>query len=173
VLNPQRCATDEPFVLSIDPGGASGEVRGWLESAPSVVFDEFDLPRFGRGFAIEEGDALSLWWSISSLDVDPSLWLYTSNAATEIAHVQVRHPSQIGDATALDFLAGSSDLTSVGPVKLGELTVYHHIPTDRYLALQAIDMYGTEDTDRRDTCAAIDARWFVAPHGTGDFTVFR
>ena len=173
VLNPQRCATDEPFVLSIDPGGSSGEVHGWLESAPTVVFDENDLPRFGSNFDGDQESELTLWWSIAALDEDPSLWLYATHAATELAHVALQNPAEIGDATALTFTGGPEGLVSVGPVRVGELTVFHHIPTDRYLALQAIDMYGTEDSDRRAECAAIDARWFIAPHGTGDFSVFK
>ena len=173
VLNPQRCATDEPFVLSIDPGGSSGEVHGWLESAPTVVFDENDLPRFGSNFDGDQESELALWWSIAALDEDPSLWLYATHAATELAHVALQNPAEIGDATTLTFTGGPEGLVSVGPVRVGELTVFHHIPTDRYLALQAIDMYGTEDSDRRAECAAIDARWFIAPHGTGDFSVFK
>lgn len=172
VLNPQRCATDEPFVLSIDPGGASGEVRGWLESAPNVIFDKNDLPSFGASFDLGSNQNLTMWWSIAALDVEPSLWLYATNPSTEIAHVPVRNVAEIGDARALTFVGMSPDLDSVGPVALGELVVFHHGPTDRFIALQAFDMYGTEDSDRRELCAAIDARWFVAPHGTGDFSGF-
>jgi hypothetical protein len=173
VLNPQRCATDHPFVLSIDPGGDSGEVRGWLESAPQVVFDRSNLPRFSSGGPApsEDPDAeLSLWWSISELSEDRpgSLWFYAASASTEVAHVSVRSFAAIGDATHLPFVSWS-----VGPVAVGEVAVFHHIPSDRFVAMRALDLYGTEDSDRRELCAAIDARWAFAPQGSGDFSRSR
>lgn len=89
VLNPQRCASDHPFVLSIDPGGRSGEVQGWLESAAAVRFDESGLPRFGlNGFGDESNSELTLWWSIAEISVDGrpgALWLY-GNGTTEVAY---------------------------------------------------------------------------------------
>jgi hypothetical protein len=176
ILNPQECATEEPFVLSIDPGGASGEVRGWLESAPTVVFDEVGLPRFGSQFDATDPDALMLWWSISTLgdgETPPSLWLYTLNAETELAQLTVTSPAQIGDAKALPFVGWNGGLASVGPVQLEELAVLHHIPTDRFLALQVLDLFGTDASEQNGFCAAIEARWMIAPTGTGDFSGFE
>jgi hypothetical protein len=171
VLNPHRCASDEPFVLAIDPGGASGRVSGWLESAPSVSFDAHDLPRFGvqTDPMTDAGGDLTLWWSIESLNGDRSaVWFYTLNGATLVAHVAVTHPADIGDARGLMY----SDW-SVGPVGLRQLAVFHHTPTDRFIAFQVLDLYGTEDSDRDGLCAALEARWFVAPVGSSDFSGFR
>jgi hypothetical protein len=165
VLNPSRCASEHPFVLSIDPGGNSGEVQGWLESAPAVLFDQFSLPRFGlQSTPDEEADGeLSLWWSIAELGTDGrggALWFYAGNGATEVAHVAASSPAAIGDASALSYASWS-----IGPVEVGEIAVYHHLPTDRYLAVLVVDLYGTEDSDRRELCAAIDARWLFPPGG--------
>jgi hypothetical protein len=170
VLNPQRCASEHPFVLSIDPGGNSGEVQGWLESAPAVVFDRFSLPRFGlQTTPDEEADGeLTLWWSIAELGAngDGALWFYAGNGATEVAHVAASRPAAIGDASTLHYASWS-----VGPVKVGEIAVFHHLPTDRYLAVRVVDLYGTDDRDRREICAAIDARWLFAPNGGPIFSI--
>jgi hypothetical protein len=177
VLNPQRCASNEPYVLSIDPGSRSGQVQGWLESAPAVLFDENDLPRFGLGpRPEEEGGDLALWWSIESYPAGVeggsegpgALWFYAANDSTEVVHVPVDRPAAIGDATTLPFTSWS-----IGPVAVGEMAVFRHVPTDRYLAVQAVDLYGTEDGVWRGECAAIDARWVFAPRGTGDFSGAR
>ena len=166
-LNPRRCASDHPFVLSIDPGGQSGEVQGWLESAPQVVFDEYNIPRFSMDGPTHDDDGeLALWWSISSLDNNGgSLYFYAVNRSMEVAHVAVNRFSAIGDARGLPFVSWD-----VGPVPVGEIAVFHHIPTDRFVAVQVLDLYGTEDGDRRETCAAVDARWRFAPPGTADFS---
>jgi len=167
-LNPQRCASDHPFVLSIDPGGQSGDVQGWLESAPQVVFDEYNLPRFSADrWGPDVGGELALWWSISSLDDESggSLYFYAVNGSMEVAHVPVNRFSAIGDARNLMFVSWD-----VGPVPVGEIAVFHHIPTDRYVAVQVLDLYGTEDGDRRSTCAAVDARWRFAPPGSATFS---
>ncbi len=167
-LNPQRCASDHPFVLSIDPGGQSGDVQGWLESAPQVVFDEYNIPRFSvDGPAPEDDGELALWWSISSLDDarGGSLYFYAVNGAMEVAHVAVNRFSAIGDARNLPFSSWE-----VGPVPVGEIAVFHHIPTDRFVAVQVLDLYGTEDGERRSTCAAVDARWKFAARGSANFS---
>jgi hypothetical protein len=180
VLNPQRCATDEPFVLSIDPGGTSGTVSGWLESAPTVIFDTAGLPRFGNGFNSQGSDALMLWWSIASLGPpgvdDPSedsLYVYTLNEQTELVALTAQSAAEIGDAKQLTYTSFENGLIPVGPIKIMEITVLHHIPTDRYLAMQVLDVFGADDPLRRSECAAIEARWMMAPQGTGDFSEFE
>jgi hypothetical protein len=165
VLNPFRCATEHRFVLSIDPGGDAGQVQGWLESASTVLFDESHLPRFGASGPTDGLQAdLSLWWSIYTLDEEngPGFWFYGA-PATEIAHVA--GGGGVADARQLVYTT-----QSLGPVAVGDTLVAHHIPTDRYLAIPATALYGTEDRTMRGECAAIDARWRFAPRGTADLS---
>ena len=144
------------------------------------MFDDAGLPRFGNGINAEGSDALMLWWSIASLgppgEDDPSqdsLYVYTLNAQTELAWLTAQSPKEIGDAKELPYTSWSNGLIPVGPVKLMEITVLHHIPTDRYLAMQVLDVFGADDPLRRAECAAIEARWMMAPKGTGDFSAFE
>jgi hypothetical protein len=175
VVNPRGCPTQQPIVLSLDPGGVSGHVRGWLESAPYVVFDDGGLPRFefAGGPSDDPNAELSVWWSIASLPGDGApgqVYLYATNAATEVAHVAQSDISAIGDATALQYVKGH-----VGPVEVGHIAVFHHIPTKRYLAVRALDLRAGSgnDPDIGNQCAALDARWMFAPLGSGTFIDVR
>jgi hypothetical protein len=56
---------------------------------------------------------------------------------------------------------------NVGPVSVGEVVVWHHLPTDRYVAVRIEALYGTERG--RVECAALDAAWIFAEPGTAKF----
>jgi hypothetical protein len=161
-LNPQRCAVDEPTVLTIDPGGRSGQVTGWLESAPTLMFDDRYLPRFAGGLSrpMSQSD-LALWWSIASLDADEEggefyFYALSSDTVLAAAHGET-------DASRLMY----SDEV-VGPIPVGEVVVWHHLSSDRYVALRVEALYGTDST-RQAECAAIDASWIFAVPGTSKF----
>jgi hypothetical protein len=165
-LNPQRCAVDEPTVLSIDPGGRSGSVTGWLESAPSLLFDANDLPRFGVGPSpgANAGD-LQLWWSIASVEPDNeggSFYFYAYAADTDLAVVRAR--GALEDASILAY-----ETEVIGPVEIGQIVVSRQRSTGRYVAVRVVSLYGTEP-ERRSECAAIDARWQFADPGTARFS---
>jgi hypothetical protein len=161
-LNPQRCAVDEPTVLTIDPGGRSGEVTGWLESGPTLIFDDRFLPRFAGGAALPmRQNDLALWWSIASLEVDAEggeLYFYALSSDTVLAEAHGET-----DASRLMYVDDA-----VGPIPVGEVVVWHHLPSNRYLALRVEALYGTDST-RHAQCAATDASWIFAEPGTSKF----
>jgi hypothetical protein len=167
ILNPQECETDRPFVLGINPDGSSGFVEGWLESTPVVAF-EGELPHFDP---MEKEGILCLWWSINTVgpNAESKVYFYGTNDATSVAVAEdVEHLQEITDASSLVY-----DDWSTHSITIGTIVVFHHEPTDRYLALRLDDVYSGEAGDpeaREGMCAAINASWAFAPVGSADFS---
>lgn len=86
---------------------------------------------------------------------------YALSPATDLA---VATDEAIGDASELSYVTDT-----VGPLETGQVVVWHDRPTDRYVALRVVRLYGTEGGERRATCAAVDARWVFAEEGTARF----
>jgi len=166
ILNPQDCATPNPFVLSIDPMGTSGSVRGWLESTAGLVFED-QLPRFVRAFdedMLVSDRSIVLWWSIASVDSDgqDQLYFYGSDytiSATEIAVARGATRFADIDIDALDF-----GLQTV-EAQTGSLIVFRNTVTGEALALR-VDQIFVTDAAGDVLCAAVDASWrFLRPPG--------
>lgn len=166
ILNPMECEADLPFVLGINPDGNSGFVSGWLGNAPVVTFDG-EIPRFefeGNG----DEESLILFWSIASTGSasEPSVHFYGDNDATLVALADdVDEVQEITDATSLLF-----DNRVVSDVRVGEIVVFHHLTTDRYLALRLDAIYQSDSAEPSDDCFAINASWTFAPKGSADFS---
>jgi hypothetical protein len=159
ILNPNGCLTPEPFVLTIDPSNSTGSVRGWLESAAGLVFED-QLPRFVRGFDLSVpigAAAIALWWSIGMVDVGDggSLYFYAGDFTgtdTEIAVASGARGLYDIDLDALDFSM------QVFEAKTGTILVFRDASTRETVAVRMDRIYfagATQDTP----CSAVDASW--------------
>lgn len=159
ILNPQGCATPHPFVLSIDPMGTSGNVRGWLESAAGMVFEE-QLPRFVRAFGPDRPvsqQAIALWWSISSVGGggQGDLYFYAGDFTNSTTEVAVAH----GVSRFADIDVDALELTMEAVMaKTGSFVVYRNVLTGETLAMRVDEIFVT-DVDGDALCAAVDASW--------------
>jgi hypothetical protein len=159
ILNPHGCATPHPFVLSIDPSGSSGSIRGWLESAAGLVFED-QLPRFVRSFNPETpvaGEVLALWWSIGSVGSNGqgALYFYAesyTNTFTEVAIANGASRFVDIDFAALDFGSETVD------AQTGTILVFRNTLTGDALGLR-VDQIFITDVDGDALCAAVDASW--------------
>jgi hypothetical protein len=165
ILNPHGCATPNPFVLSIDPIGSSGTVRGWLESTAGLVFED-QLPRFVRAFDDEmpfSDRSIVLWWSIGSVGSDGQGQLYFydgaayTNSATEIAVAHGASRFVDIDIDALDF--GLETIEA----RTGTFVVFRNTLTDETLGLR-VDQIVITDAAGDSLCAAVDASWRFLSH---------
>jgi hypothetical protein len=161
ILNPQGCATPNPFVLSIDPVGTTGAVRGWLESAAGLVFEE-QLPRFVRAFPPEgvvSERAIALWWSIGMVGENGrgSLYFYAgdfTNSSTEIAVARGASRLTNIDIEALDFRLETVD------AQTGSILVFRNPTTGEMVALHMDRIIATDPAvANQSLCASVDASW--------------
>jgi len=159
ILNPQGCDTPYPFVLSIDPVGTSGSVRGWLESTAGLVFED-QLPRFVRGFdpstSVSER-AIALWWSIASVgdNGQGSLYFYAGDFTSSPTQIAVAYGvSRLDeiDFDALDFN------TQTVEAQTGSILVFRNASTGETVGLH-MDQIIAADPDGDSLCAAVDASW--------------
>lgn len=137
-------------VVATKPSIAVGRVIAWPESG--FVF-EFD------NFASVRSEILS-WWSIN--DQQSSLgWFYAYTfPSVEITHVpDIKHVSEIGDASALDY---STDW-SVGPVGVGDFVVLRNLSTGFYAALRIDDIPSSGR-------AVANVTWYLQEDGSADFS---
>lgn len=159
ILNPQDCATPHPFVLSIDPAGASGSVRGWLESTAGLVFED-QLPRFVRGYFPDPASydrGIALWWSIGGVDGngEGSLYFYGGDYTSSTSEVAVA----IGANRFADIAADALDFARQNvEARTGSFIVYRNASTDETVALR-IDQIFITDPAGDALCAAVDASW--------------
>jgi hypothetical protein len=159
ILNPRGCDTPEPFVLSIDPAGTSGSVRGWLESAAGLVFED-QLPRFVRSFYPEPeiyDRGLALWWSIAGVEGngEGSLYFYAGDFTSSTSELAVPFgASRFADidVDALDFAFQTVE------ARTGSFIVYRNAATGETIALR-IDRIVISDPAGDSLCAAVDASW--------------
>jgi hypothetical protein len=159
ILNPHGCATPEPFVVSIDPMGTSGNVRGWLESAAGMVFEE-QLPRFVRAFGPDRpvsAQAIALWWSIGSLSNDGQgqLYFYAGDFTNSTTEIAVAHGASRFTDIDIDALELTMETISA---KTGSFVVFRNILTGEVLAMRLDEIFAT-DIGGDSLCAAVDASW--------------
>jgi len=159
ILNPQGCATMFPFVLTIDPSGDTGSVNGWLESAPSVAFEQ-GLPRFAVGF-IDTGD-ISTFWSIAYRDSSGGSAMYfygglEPGSPIEIAVAEGAKDFSEIDRNSLKFTQGATRSMTVG-----EIAVIYNPDNGVSIAIRVDAFYDTDtsvDSNGFNNCTAIDASW--------------
>jgi len=153
VLNPMGCSS-KPFVLTIQPSGDRGSVSGWLESTPTLSFEDL-LPRFDP--TPVETD-LALWWSIGTIGEDgtqPHVYFYGQNSVTRVAVAEgARDFSQIDRS---DLVFGDWETRPVFP---GEIVVFENVKSGLMLALRLDAVYDSSPNgDDSGLCAGIDASW--------------
>ena len=108
-----------------------GRGAGWLESAPTLMFDDRNLPRFG-GRRLHRRCARAIWRcggrsrASTRTSEGGEFYFYALSSDTVLA---VAHGET--DASRLMY---TDDV--VGPVPVGEVVVWRHLPSDRYLALR-------------------------------------
>jgi hypothetical protein len=144
----------KPFVLTIQPSGDRGSVSGWLESTPTLSFED-RLPRFDPTPA--ETD-LALWWSIGSIGGEGGqsiAYFYGQNAVTQVAVAEGARDFDQIDRGALVF--NDWETRQVFP---GEIVVFLHLMTGEMLALRLDAVYDADSRGDPDgLCAGIDASW--------------
>ena len=160
ILNPHGCDTPHPFVLSIDPAGSSGTVRGWLESAAGLVFED-QLPRFARSFGPGtpiSDRSIALWWSIGLVEDDDgqgSLYFYAGDftgTSTEVAVVHGASGLADVDVDALDFRL------DVVEARTGSILAFRNPSTGQVVGLR-VDQIIQADPAFEGICAAVGASW--------------
>ena len=159
ILNPHGCDTPHPFVLSIDPNGTSGSVRGWLESTAGLVFEE-QLPRFVRSFnplTPVSDRAIALWWSIGSIgdNGQGSLYFYAGDFTSSPTEIAIAHGvSRVADVDvdALEFAFQTVE------AKTGSILVFRNASTGETVGLRMDQIIAADPTGDA-LCAAVDASW--------------
>lgn len=158
ILNPFGCDTPHPFVLSIDPAGTSGQVRGWLETSAGLVFED-QLPRLAyHYFVMFSEDAIGVCWSIGHVEGNGQGYLhFCGGDAFPGTTVEVAVANGVSRFADIDI-----DALNFGPdvveARTGSMIVYRNTSTGAVVALH-VDQLVVTDAIGGDFCAAVDASW--------------
>lgn len=152
------------------PVGA-GHVERWPEATSHLVVT-VDGDHVSVAVAAQPASGLVAFWSIASTAGSGSGYFYSDavqgRSDTSVAFASgVRRVQDIRDASAFDYAR-----PSVGPVERGGIVLFHHVPSDRYLAL-VLDAITPLDprTAGAGPYAVADVRWYLTEPGTADFSL--
>ena len=125
---------------------ASGTILDWPESGFIFNFDDF----------VGITSDIQAWWSINAI---PRGWFYGYNPTTEVAHVTgITDICEINDATQYVY-----DPWVVGPVDVGDYTVFRNTVTGFYAAFRVDAIYASQPF------ASADVSWYLQENGGADF----